>query len=435
MLWSGLAEEVEHPSTDKLALPQLRPLPAALRFSADVSYLLIGCLGGIGRSITRWMFSRGARIFVMLSPSGDSKPQAKALVDDLRRSGATVVVIKGDCVRMSDVEYAVNSAPKPVAGMLHSAMFLHDAPFTSLSPADFTKVTSVKVQGAFNLHQASLRLDRPLDFFIMLSSVSGVFGQHGQANYASANTFLDALATHRRTRGLNADAIALGFVEDIGWSTENEELEAKMAAMGILSVRVKETEILRLLEVTIQRNAATKDVPSVAATPSPTAAQTEETLDPAELTVEVPGQTIFGLTSTGQKPWKTFSAVRFRALMNVAGVEMGQSAGATGAEGELIAALRASATSPVDKDALAPKVVAALAQKISEFLLVPVEEIDAQRSPESLGIDSLVAVELRTWFKDGFGASVSTMDILKAKSFRALGEKAAEKMVEKLGAK
>ncbi|KAF3762831.1 hypothetical protein M406DRAFT_45232 [Cryphonectria parasitica EP155] len=403
------------------------PVFDRVTFSPDASYLLIGCLGGIGRSITRRLFDKGARSFIMLSPSGDDKPEAHALVGWLRCSGASVKVVKGSASNMEDVQRAMGMAPadRPVKGMIHSAMVLNDTPFMTLqSPAEFTKVSDPKVRGAFNMHMASLDLPTPLDFFIMLSSVSGIFGQYGQSSYAAANTYLDALAMHRRGMGLAATSIDLGFVEDVGWTTENEDLDAKMAAMGILTVRVQEAELLRLLELEIFRSTNERTWKG------------DQLSADSLMTFECQAQTVFGLSSTTSKPPKTYSAPRLRALLNTGSTSDGSSppSGQSGPSAALIQVLKSTNPRPV-LEAISPLALEAVVLKMSEFLLVSVEDIDGERSPESFGVDSLVAVELRTWFRDGFGITVSTMEILKSSSFRSLAETVAKKMLDKVEAK
>ncbi|KAJ0124007.1 uncharacterized protein J7T55_012480 [Diaporthe amygdali] len=415
-----------------------------LTLPAEATYVLIGCLGGIGRSITRSMFDRGARSFVMLSPSGDDRPAAKELVAFLRRNDAEVTVVRGDVGRMEDVSAAMAAAPRgrPVRGIVHSAMVLRDAPFAGSTPADFNAVAGPKVHGAHNLHIASLGLADPrtVDFFVMLSSVSGVAGNFGQTAYAAANSYLDALAAHRHGLGLAGTALDLGFVEDVGWATENEELNERMAAMGVLAVQVKEAELLALVELEMKRSSDRQAAASAAATAG---ANTGAGVDNKQrgrrrltLSFECPAQRIFGLTSTNSTPSKSYAVPRLRALLN-SGSGSGSSSASLSQSGPAAALLQHLKSSGKGKDsgaslaAVMPLAQEALLHKMSEFLLVPVDEIDAGRSPESVGVDSLVAVELRTWLRDSLGVAASTMDILKAASFRSLAETVAKRLVDK----
>ena len=86
---------------------------------------MIGCLGGLGRSLSRWMLERGARKFVFIGRSGSDKPVAQSLVEDLKAAGSDVIVIRGDVTNYADVEKAISHAPGPIGGVLHAAMGIH----------------------------------------------------------------------------------------------------------------------------------------------------------------------------------------------------------------------------------------------------------------------------------------------------------------------
>jgi hypothetical protein len=104
----------------------LLPRKPQLKFKADATYLLVGCLGGLGRSLTWWMMKRGARRFAFLSRSGADAKSAADLVRDIEAAGADVSVIRGDVTKAADVERAVQSIPSkhPIAGVVHAAMVL-----------------------------------------------------------------------------------------------------------------------------------------------------------------------------------------------------------------------------------------------------------------------------------------------------------------------
>ena len=86
---------------------------------------MVGCLGGLGRSLSKWIFDRGARKFVFIGRSGTEKASAKTLVDSLRETGATVVVVKGDVSRLDDVKTTVEKCPSPIGGVIQAAMGLN----------------------------------------------------------------------------------------------------------------------------------------------------------------------------------------------------------------------------------------------------------------------------------------------------------------------
>lgn len=108
------------------------PARPRLGFSPDATYLLVGCLGGLGRSLTSWMMESGARRFTFLSRSGADAPSAARLVAKLEEAGAAVQVVRGDAGSLEDVKRAVNGVPAehPVKGVIHAAMVLRVSPFT-----------------------------------------------------------------------------------------------------------------------------------------------------------------------------------------------------------------------------------------------------------------------------------------------------------------
>ena len=99
-------------------------------------------------------------------------------------------------------------------------MQLQDKPFETMTIDDFHTTISNKVQGTWNLHNSSIAHKSPITFFTLLSSISGVLGQRGQANYAAANVFMDAFASYRHLRGLPANSLDLGVIEDVGYVAE-----------------------------------------------------------------------------------------------------------------------------------------------------------------------------------------------------------------------
>ncbi|NVJ06369.1 SDR family NAD(P)-dependent oxidoreductase [Myxococcus sp. AM001] len=189
-----------------------RPLPLA----ADGTYLITGGLGGLGLEVARWMVDRGARHLVLMGRRAP-EPLARARLDVLRSAGANVIVGQGDVSSREEVARvlgACRASMPPLRGVVHAAGVLDDGLLVLQDAARMAGVLAPKVQGALNLHLETL--DARLDFFVLFSSVSAVFGTAGQASYAAANAFLDALAHHRRARGLAATSINWGPWAEVG---------------------------------------------------------------------------------------------------------------------------------------------------------------------------------------------------------------------------
>ncbi|KAI0529971.1 putative polyketide synthase [Xylaria digitata] len=197
--------------TPKSGMPVI-PVKTPFRFSPEHTYFLVGCLGGIGRSLTAWMMEFGARRFTFLSRSGTDSESAAKLVSDIKTKGATVQVVRGDATSKADVVRAIREVPSnyPIKGVIHAAMVLRGGLFHSMTFENWKTSVEPKVLGAMNLHSALA--DTNLDFFIMTSSVSGILGTPGQSNYAAANSYLDALPRHRTARGMAATSLILPMV-------------------------------------------------------------------------------------------------------------------------------------------------------------------------------------------------------------------------------
>ncbi|KAF2679525.1 KR-domain-containing protein [Lentithecium fluviatile CBS 122367] len=177
------------------------------RLHPGKAYLMIGCLGGLGRSLTKWMVTRGARKFIFLGQSGSAKPAAQRLVDELIADGADVVVIKGDVSEPNDVEKAV--AAIPIGGVFQAAMGLSEVLWATLSNGSWHASIQLKIQGVRNLHNALRQEGRNAepDSPPITSSICGTAGTATESNYCAANAFQDAYA--RYWNWMNLPAVSL----------------------------------------------------------------------------------------------------------------------------------------------------------------------------------------------------------------------------------
>ncbi|MGW7169877.1 SDR family NAD(P)-dependent oxidoreductase [Streptomyces sp. NPDC054884] len=170
--------------------------------------LITGGTGGLGAELARHLVTeRGARHLVLLSRSGPAADGATQLSAELTAAGAEVSVVACD-VADADAVAKVVAEYRP-GSVFHTAGVLRDGVLTGLTPVQLRAVLRPKVAGAWHLHRLTEHLD--LSAFVLFSSVAGVLGNPGQANYAAANTYLDALAQYRRARGLEATSLAWGL--------------------------------------------------------------------------------------------------------------------------------------------------------------------------------------------------------------------------------
>jgi len=186
------------------------PVRVASAIRSDGTYLITGGLGALGLATAVGLARHGARHLALVgrrAPSAAVNQQLSAL----RAAGVNVTVLAGDVAREADVQTwleLVASTMPPLIGVFHAAGVVDDGVLTHQSWPRFRSVLEPKALGAWNLHRATRHL--PLACFVLFSSVAGVIGSPGQANYAAANVFLDALAQFRNSSGLPALSIQWG---------------------------------------------------------------------------------------------------------------------------------------------------------------------------------------------------------------------------------
>jgi NADPH:quinone reductase-like Zn-dependent oxidoreductase/acyl carrier protein len=192
-----------------------------LQLRQDAAYLITGGLGGLGLKVAQWMADRGARHLVLVGRSSASQ-RAQPVLKRLEDAGVQVIVAQADVARQDDLAKVLKKLQAempPLRGLVHAAGVLDDGVLAEQTHQRFDDVMAPKVLGGWNLHVLSQ--DLPLEFFVLFSSAASILGSPGQANYAAANAFLDALAHHRRWEGKPALTVNWGL-----WS------EAGMAAAG-----------------------------------------------------------------------------------------------------------------------------------------------------------------------------------------------------------
>ncbi|KAF7175096.1 hypothetical protein CNMCM7691_006500 [Aspergillus felis] len=391
---------------DNAQAPVLCKAQDSLRLDPNSTYLFVGGLGGLGRSLAREFVACGARHMAFISRSGDSSAEAKATIQDLTTSGAVVKAYRADVADetafLSAMQQCTADLP-PITGVVQMAMLLRDTLFEKMSYANWTQPMRPKIQGTLNLHHY-FSSTRPLDFFLICSSISGIFGYPGQTQYAAANTFQDALARHRRSQDLKAVAVDLGIMRDVGILAEQGTTGKLADWEAVLGIREKPFHAL--MKSLINREW-----------------KGDSDLSPAQVctglgTADVMAR--FGL----ERP-EHFSDPRFGPL-NVLSIASSSSS----ADQDTSSAASSPSTRLAAASTLAEAVsiiTDALVHKTAEILQMPLSEVDPGRPMYRYGVDSLVALEVRNWITRELQANMALLEILAAEPMRVFAGKIAEK--------
>ncbi len=219
-----------------------------LEFKSDASYLVTGGLRGLGLLVAEWMTQRGAKHIALISRSSVST-QTQETIDRLEQYGTHVLAVQGDVSSEEDcskVLAEIEQSLPPLRGIVHSAGVLDDGMLLQQNWARFEKVMAPKITGTWLLHSMTRHI--PLDFFVMFSSGVSLLGSVGQANHAAANAFMDGFAAYRRALGLPATSLNWGAWSQVGAAADRNLADTRNVAT------FTPEEGLQALEWAIQQN-------------------------------------------------------------------------------------------------------------------------------------------------------------------------------------
>lgn len=217
-----------------------RALPSDIGSATDVdssgTYLVTGGFGSLGLQVARHLVAQGVRHLLLLGRRGAASAAARAVVREFENVGTSVGIVKVDIGKpdaLPILRDALEKSGRPLKGVVHAAGVLDDGLLLEQSKERFAAVMAPKVQGAWNLHRLTESMS--LDFFVCFSSMSAIIGAIGQANYAAANSFMDALCQHRQAQGLPALSIGWGPWKGTGMASD-VTLQSHWDKIGIGSI-------------------------------------------------------------------------------------------------------------------------------------------------------------------------------------------------------
>ncbi|MDB1090270.1 SDR family NAD(P)-dependent oxidoreductase [Streptomyces sp. ACA25] len=220
-------------SFDPLDEPVLvEPAPATTVLDGTATYLVTGGLTGLGAATAHWLADHGARHLALVSRRGPAAPEAAALLTSLTGRGVHATAYAADVADEADLHQvlgAVDASGQRLRGVVHAATHMDDAPLAELTDDRFAAVLAPKATGAALLDRATA--GRDLDMFLTYSSVAAGIGNLGQAAYAAANAYLEALTRARRAAGRPATTLAYGPIGDTGYAARHH-MGAAMAERG-----------------------------------------------------------------------------------------------------------------------------------------------------------------------------------------------------------
>jgi 6-methylsalicylic acid synthase len=385
LLRHGRGEEITAVRARTTTVPRLVPVTPAdgpgLTCRPGGTYLVTGGLGVLGREVARWLAERGARRLVLASRSGlppreawddVEDPERAARIDTVRALEAAGVTVR--CLEL-DITHRVQAAKllspaelglPPVTGVVHAAGVLDNRMVTAVDARSLARVMRPKVAGALVLHE--LFPPGSLEFLALFSSAGPLLGLAGQASYAAANAFLDALARHRRAGGAT-DTISLSWTSWRGIPNTTASVEAELSARG--TAAITPDEAFRSWDHAMR--GGTGHVAVLRADPSRSAARTPPLL--RELTAERPPAT---------PPRRSWEGLR--------------------------------------GDALTDHLVSQVAVLVAEQLRLGRDELDPRRPLADLGVDSVLTQSIRAALEQRFLIGLPVTLLWNHPTVRAIAE-------------
>lgn len=395
---------------------------SGVSFKLDATYLLIGGARGLGRCIATWLVARGARSIVLFSRSAGGDGENLSFSRELESMGCSVSAVSGSVTNMGDVQRAVRSARSPIKGVFQLAMVLNDAAMMDMSWTQWSETVGPKVDGTWNVHNALLGHD--LDIFWMASSISTVFDMPGQGNYQAANIFLQAFCQYRHSLGLPASVMDISPINDVGYISTTAEAVRQIRGSGL--VFDGEREFLDCFELSL---ASSRRVAK--------AVGGEREGGPAGPWVNYSHITMGVKSEVHLDDPSCTTSWRRNPKMGFYHNDKPETMSHEGAADNALNDLLRRAAEPQGKallgEARTAEILAhEIGQKIYDLMMRPEEQVDISQSLADIGLDSLMAIGLRRWFRSVLGVQLSVLEIMAIASLKLLGDLTATKLLSYL---
>ncbi len=361
----------------------LRPSSPALALAADATYLVTGGLSGFGLRTAQWLIERGARHLVLLGRRGPATEEAQPYLADWRSQGLDVraeVCDITDRSQLTDVLADIADGAAPLRGIVHAATVFEDGLIRGMTADQLQRVLAPKARGAALLHELTEGL--VLDFFVLFSSATTLFGNPGQANYVAANHWLEALARYRLSRGLPATCVLWGAIDDAGFLARNTQIkEALQGRMG--GAALPASVALATLEALLLERRSGLGV------------------------LELDWKALSRFLPTANAP-------RFEALAGLQGGEPGDETDS----GDIRTLLET-----LSEEELHEAFCEMLKQEVGEILRLSPAKLENDRPLQEMGLDSLMGVEMAVAVEARFGVRLPVMALSESATIAKLARR------------
>ncbi|KJY00886.1 polyketide synthase like protein [Zymoseptoria brevis] len=391
----------------------LRPVER-VELRGDAAYMVVGGVGGVGSAIARWLVERGAGTLLIVSRHAESSPERGALADKAKTHGCEALFRNCDVACEDDLQRLLEQLKQegapPIRGVVNGAMVLASALLERMTYSQWTTALRPKVQTTLNLHTHL----PSLDFFVLLSSITGAIGSASQANYTAANTFQDAFSRWRRAQGLPSVTIDLGLITDIRWGAEEEALRGRLEK-AIAATAMSSESTVRLVAETIRSPLGDGDAGQM--------------ICYGERHGDFTGDE--GIRS--DKRWGPLVAAIAAEQRGKEkdGQQIPEAASRMDARMNEVRALASEAEGQEPSEELQTKavevVLGLLTARAAEDFNLNLDEVDPAVPLTHHGIDSLVAVQFRNWLGAAVKAQVGIFDILQERPLREFAGVVVEK--------